>query len=136
MQHFRRGRRSRVFASIACLAFVLQGLVPSLAHALASVSRAQHYPGELCSADPRGAHVRLSRALDAEAPTPARPLPVAAHCPFCALPGAADAPALAPFVGDAPRVPAARSVPIVLSEAHPPRPAQQRPQAARAPPRS
>lgn len=134
MQRFRRGRRSRILASIACLAFVLQGLVPSFAHALASVYRAQHYPGELCSPDPHGARARLARAIDAEAPAPVRPLPPAAHCPFCTLPGAADAPALTPFVGDAPRVSAARSFPNVLSEELPPRPPKQRPQAARAPP--
>ncbi len=132
MQRFRRGRRSRVLAAIACLAFVLQALVPSLAHAWTSVSRAQLIHGPLCSPDPQGARDRLARAIDQEAP--ARSLPPAAHCPFCTLPVDADAPALTRHAEYALHVAASDEAPIVTPPPPPPA-AQARPQAARAPPR-
>ena len=92
MQLFRRNRSRRLLASIACLAFVLQGFVPSLAHAVASMARSQPFLGELCSADPHGAQLRLADAIAAEAPASERSLPKVAHCPFCLLPAGGDMP--------------------------------------------
>jgi hypothetical protein len=134
MERFRRGTRRRIAASFACLAFVLQGLVPALAHAMASTARAQLYPGELCSVDPRGARLRLLQAIDDQAPTPMQPAPSAAHCPFCALPLGATGPAPAPFAWDVRDTGVAAFVPIVSADPPLLRPAQGRPQTPRAPP--
>lgn len=136
MERLRRGPRRRIAASIACLAFVLQALVPALAHAAASVARAQLYPGELCSVDPHAARARLAKAIDAEAPVPAQPAPAAAHCPFCALPFGADTPAApARFGWNAPTLDSGAEPAIVRSEGRFVAPARERPQAPRAPPR-
>jgi len=130
----RHGLRRRIAASIACLAFVLQSLVPVLAQAAASAARAQFYPGQLCSIDPHGARLRLAGAIDAEAPAPAPTLPSAAHCPFCALPVGADAPAPADFVWNAAAVDAEVEPPSVSVETLLAPSARGRPQAPRAPP--
>lgn len=135
MERLRRGPRRRIAASIACLAFVLQALVPTLAHALANAARAQLHPGELCSVDPHAARTRLAKAIDALAPAPAQPLPSAAHCPFCALSFGADAPAPARFDWNAPALHEDARPPIVSSDGHFAAPARERPQAPRAPPR-
>ncbi len=135
MQSSRRALRRRITASIACLAFVLQALVPSLAHAAASAARGSFYPGELCSIDRDGARARIARAIDAEAPAPSHPSFAAAHCPFCALPPGAAAPGPIGFgwrVFDATTsaVPAVVSLDDRLSGS-----ARGRPQTPRAPPR-
>lgn len=134
MEHFRRSTRRRILAAIACLAFVLQGLVPSLAHALASTTRANLYPGELCSADPHGARLRLADAIAAEAPASVPSLPDATHCPFCALPFGGETPASTPPVWDFSLREASHVLPSVSPGELPARPAQWRPHAPRAPP--
>lgn len=134
MERFRRSKFRRILASIACLAFALQGLVPSLAHALASTARAQLYPGELCSADPHAGYRRFAQALDAEVPASAPSLPDAAHCPFCALPLGAEALPSTPPVRDFRFLQADYPLQIVSPEQLPAPPAQWRPHTPRAPP--
>ncbi|HEY0879225.1 MAG TPA: DUF2946 family protein [Zeimonas sp.] len=134
MERLRPGPRRRIAASIACLAFVLQGIVPSLAHAMASAARAQFYPGEICSIDRDAARVRLAHAVDAEAPVPAQTLPDAVHCPFCALPFGTDAFPPTAFFWDARNDYRVASLPSVSAEVPPLRPSQGRPQTPRAPP--
>lgn len=134
MERIRRSTRRRITASIACLAFVLQGFVPTLAHAIASAAHAQSYPGELCSIDPQGARLRLAQVLDAEAPAPVQSPPSAAHCPFCALPFAADAPAAIPSLWKIAQSRTTAALPIAPDDDALPRAVQRRPQAPRAPP--
>ncbi len=135
MERFRRSTVRRFLASIACLAFVLQGLVPSLAHALSSTARAQLYPGELCSADPHAGYQRLAQKLDSETPAPARSLPDAVHCPFCALPFGAEALPSAQPVRDFRPAQEAHSLPIVSPQPPPAPQARWQPHTPRAPPR-
>lgn len=134
MQPFRRRSHRRILASIACLAFVLQGLTPSIAHAAASLARAQLFLGELCTADPHGARLRLADAIAAEAPPADRSLPQVAHCPFCALPTGGDAPPSNAVTRDFSLTPARHVLPSVSPDEPAPLPAQWRAQAPRAPP--
>jgi len=136
MKRSRCGLRRRIVAAIACLAFVLQSLVPALAYAAASAARAQYYPGALCSVDSHGARVRLAKAIDAEAPAPAQPAPSAAHCPFCALPAGADAPPPASFGWRGHDSGEDFALPIARVDARVNGPARARPQSPRAPPRA
>lgn len=132
MKRLRRGTRRRIAASIACLAFLLHGIVPSLAHAMAGTARTQFLPGPLCSIDPEGALQRLEAAIDAQAPAPA-PLPKAAHCPFCALPFGAEGPAPT-WSWDFREIVAGILPLIVSAEAPATHPSRGRPHAPRAPP--
>ncbi|MCD6674600.1 MAG: DUF2946 family protein [Burkholderiaceae bacterium] len=136
MKRPRRSLRRRIAASIACLAFVLQGFVPLLAQAAASAARGQFYLGALCSVDHAGARVRLGKALDAEAPAPLPSSPGTAHCSFCALPWGADAPTPPSFGWRIPDVDIDARLPIVPIVASPATPARGQPQAPRAPPRA
>ncbi|MDT3679220.1 MAG: hypothetical protein ROZ64_10350 [Burkholderiaceae bacterium] len=135
-----RPLRRRIAASIACLVFVLQGFVPLLAQATASAARTQFpqfHLGALCSIDPVAARARLEKMLDDEAPVPVPSSFGAAHCPFCALPGGADAPTPPSFGW---RIPDANvgalPLPAVSLAASPTGPLRGRPQTPRAPPRS
>ncbi|MCO5100698.1 MAG: hypothetical protein M9885_07330 [Burkholderiaceae bacterium] len=133
MKPSRCSLRRRTVAAIACLAFVLQSVVPALAYAAASAARAQYYPGALCSIDAHGARVRLAEAIDAETPAPAQPATVAAHCPFCALPAGAVAPPPAGIRwhgSDGPGV----ALPTPRIDDRSRGPARARPQSPRAPP--
>jgi len=135
MKPSRCSPRRRIVTAIACLAFVLQSLVPALAYAAASSARAQYYPGALCSIDAHGARARLAKAIDAETPAPAQPAPSAAHCPFCALPAGAGAPPPASF-GWHGRDGEGIALPILRIDAWFRGPARARPQSPRAPPRA
>lgn len=138
MKRPRRSLRRRIAASIACLAFVLQGFVPLLAQAAASAARGQLYLGALCSVDHAGARVRLGKALDAEAPVPLPSSSLgAAHCSFCALPWGADAPPPPSFGWRIPDVDIGARLPIIPIVASPvATPSRGQPQAPRAPPRA
>lgn len=132
-----RSLRRRIAASIACLAFVLQGFVPVLAQAAASATRGQLYLGTLCSADHAAARMRLDKALDAEAPAPLSSSSLgAAHCAFCALPWGADAPTPPSFGWRISHVDIGALPPVVPIVASPATPARGQPQAPRAPPRT
>lgn len=135
MESFRRNRRRRILATIACLAFVLQGFVPSIAHAVASAARAQFYPGALCSADPHGARLRLADAIAAEAPVSGS-LPKVAHCPFCSLPAGGEAPVSSAVARDFSLAPVRDVLPSVSLDEPPARPAQWRANTQRAPPQA
>ncbi len=115
---------------------MLQSLVPAFAHAAASAARAQFDPGRLCSVDSNAAGLRLAAATtDTPSPAPPPALPSAAHCPFCALPIGACAPAPEAWTWDAAPIDTGVGAPLAEADVPPPLAARGRPQEPRAPPR-
>lgn len=107
----------RLSAALACLAFLLQALVPSFAWAVAARhGAAGNQPelliGAICSAhafDGPDAAAEPARPGDPAIP---EPLPAAAHCPLCLLPTGSDSAPLVPFF-PALATPAAQGRPTV-----------------------
>lgn len=133
MHHLRRNRPNPFSAWLACLAIVLNALVPAFAHAVAGLSGQDDVvAAAVCSFDGAGAAVPTTTdPFDRQSPH-APSLPSAAHCPYC-LTGASIGP---PCSGPTASLPApASETPQRLSQVQvPPHFARSPAHAPRAPP--
>jgi len=131
----RAGRR--LPAALACLAFLLQALVPSFAWSVAARHGAAGSPpdllvGTICSAHAFDGDTVADPARTGD-PAPPEPLPAAAHCPLCLLPTGSDSAPLAPFF-PALATPAAPDQPAIDTATDVPPTIWRRSPSARAPP--
>lgn len=127
----------RLSAALACLAFLLQALVPSFAWAVAARHGAAGSPpdpliGTICSAHAFDGDAAADPARTDDPVTP-EPLPAAAHCPLCLLPTGSDSAPLVPFF-PALATPAAPDQPAVDTATEVPPTIWRRSPSARAPP--